>query len=72
MSYSWIAMLVSVVASGFVYCRQRCGDDSANERTNDCTDGYLSRDVFSSGKFAGSSTSEVSPRYLRLHRRRFR
>ena len=39
---SWIVKLVSVVASRFVYCRQRCGDDSANERTNDCTDGYLS------------------------------
>ena len=34
---SWIVTLVSVVAAEFVYCRQSCNDDSANERTNDCT-----------------------------------
>ena len=72
---SWIVMLVSVVASGFVYCRQRCGDDSANERTNDCTDGYLSwtsirTKVLSSGKFAVQHDRGVT-RHLRLDRRRF-
>ena len=52
--------------SGFVYCRQRCGDDSANERTDDCTDDYfcstsIRTDVLSSGKFAGLVRARCHP-----------
>ena len=52
--------------SGFVYCRQRCGDDSANKRTDDCTDDYFSStsirtDVLSSGKFTGPVQARCHP-----------